>query len=93
MQSAFFVLPDKYNIHGDVCQPHFLFPDAVFFQAPRIIPADGGRLSHVLKQAKGGVLMSNRDNQNKRDAGQTQQKENRENSQQTQKKAQKENCK
>ena len=35
--------------------------------------------------------MSNRDNQNKRDAGQTQQKENRENSQQT--KAQKENCK
>ena len=33
--------------------------------------------------------MSNRDNQNKRDAGQTQQKENRENSQQTQKKAQK----
>ena len=35
--------------------------------------------------------MSNRDNQNKRDAGQTQQKENRENSQQ--KKAQKENGK
>ncbi len=35
--------------------------------------------------------MSNRDNQNKRDAGQTQQKENRENGQQ--KKAQKENCK
>ena len=35
--------------------------------------------------------MSNRDNQNKRDAGQTQQKENRENSQQNQNKAQKEN--
>lgn len=34
--------------------------------------------------------MSNRDNQNKRDAGQTQQKENRENSQQNQNKAQKE---
>jgi len=33
--------------------------------------------------------MSNRDNQNKRDAGQTQQKENRENSQQNQNKAQK----
>ena len=32
--------------------------------------------------------MSNRDNQNKRDAGQTQQKENRENSQQNQNKAQ-----
>ena len=30
--------------------------------------------------------MSNRDNQNKRDAGQTQQKENRENSQQNQNK-------
>ena len=42
---------------------------------------------------KGGVLMSNRDNQNKRDAGQTQQKENRENSQQNQNKAQKENRK
>ncbi|BFL50625.1 hypothetical protein K430107D3_14630 [Dysosmobacter welbionis] len=51
------------------------------------------RLCHVLKQAKGGVLMSNRDNQNKRDAGQTQQKENRENSQQNQNKAQKENRK
>ena len=32
--------------------------------------------------------MSNRDNQNKRDAGQTQQKENRENIQQNQNKAQ-----
>ena len=37
--------------------------------------------------------MSNRDNQNKRDAGQTQLKENRENSQQNQNKAQKENRK
>ena len=37
--------------------------------------------------------MSNRDNQNKRDAGQTLQKENRENSQQNQNKAQKENRK
>ena len=37
--------------------------------------------------------MSNRDNQNKRDAGQTQQKEIRENSQQNQNKAQKENRK
>ena len=36
--------------------------------------------------------MSNRDNQNKRDAGQTQQKD-RENSQQNQNKAQKENRK
>ena len=37
--------------------------------------------------------MSNRDNQNKRDAGQTPQKETRENSQQNQNKAQKENRK